>query len=178
MATRLTTKGRARLALLSIVVGCRYGGPLAGGRSEIREGTLPDLPARFLQDAGAARSMDDLLPAAAVDSAAIYLLAIDQRAFGLANVKVAVLARGDSTAKFPRSGWENVDAHGVYVRRFSPGEYVVFVQDPFHWAARRVIRLRVNAVDTLLAIMRSGVVPGGRDVMGFPPNDGSDPQNR
>lgn len=155
--------------ILVWVAACRYGGPLAGGGSEIREGTLPDRVARLLNEAGGDRSATAALSASAPDSAAIFLLAIDQRALGLRTAQVAVLPRNESTSKFPREGWRSVDSFGVYAERFAPGEYVVFVQDPRHWAARKVIRLRAGGVDTLLAIMRSGVQQGDRSFPAFPP---------
>jgi hypothetical protein len=49
-----------------------------------------------------------------------------------------------------------------------PGEYVVFVQDEFHWAARKLVRLGPGSVDTLLAIMRNAADVGGRETVGSP----------
>ena len=75
--------------------------------------------------------------------------------------RVAVLPHTTSTPKYPEGGWQPVDASGVYSRRLVPGEYVVFVEDRYHWAARRLVRLQPGSIDTLLAVMRSGVQPGG-----------------
>jgi hypothetical protein len=148
--------------------GCHYAGPLAGGASEIREGGLPDRVSRFLAEGGGARTVDELLPASVGDSAAIYLVVVDQRALGIGNAQVAILPHTMSTPSLPKEGWHPVDAHGVYTKRFTPGEYFVFVQDPFHWTAKKLVRLRAGAVDTLLAVMRSGVGQGDRAFQPFP----------
>lgn len=143
--------------VLLAVGACHYAGPLAGGGSQIREGTLPDRVARFLAEGGGAQPVESLLPSGSLDSAALFLVVVDQRAIGLANAKVAVLPHSMDTPDFPKEGWRPVDSHGVYVRRFVPGEYMVYVKDQFHWAARKILRLRVASVDTVLVVMRSSV---------------------
>ena len=137
--------------------GCYYAGPLAGGASEIREGTLPSRVQRLLRDAGGARPAEAILPPTArADSAAIYLVVVDEWPRAVSTAQVVVLPHSASTPNYPAGGWESVDAFGVYSRRLIPGEYVVFVRDPYHWAARRRVRLQPGAVDTLLAVMRTG----------------------
>lgn len=138
--------------------GCRYAGPLAGGASEIREGTLPSQVRRLMRDAGGARPAEAILPATArADSAAIYLIVVDEWPRAVPTAQVVVLPHSASTPNYPAGGWEPVDAFGVYSRRLIPGEYVVFVRDPYHWAARRRVRLEQGAIDTLLAVMRTGM---------------------
>jgi hypothetical protein len=159
----------AAVVILIAVASCHYAGPLAGGRSEIREGTFPDRVARILFEAGGARAPDVMLPPSALDSAAIYLLVVDQDASGLATAAVAVLPHSDSTSKYPRDGWLPVDAFGVYSQRFAPGEYFVFVQDRYHWSARKLVQLSANSIDTLLAVMRSGVQQGDWTFQPFSP---------
>jgi len=168
----VTVTRRACLAVTTTLgvaaVACHYAGPLAGGGSSIREGALPDRAARFLAEAGGARSIHQLLPTTAADSAAIYLLVVDHRALGVPGAKVAVLPRSTTMPDYPKTGWEPVDSHGVFARRLAPGEYVVFVQDEFHWSARRLVRLGAGRVDTLLAIMRNAADVGGRELVGSP----------
>lgn len=166
---RYAARVLAVAVMLGFVSACRYPGPLASGGSAIREGTLPDRPARFLAEAGGALTVERILPATATDSAAIYLLAIDQRALGLASAQVAVLPHSLNIPSFPKSGWEHVDARGLFTRRFAPGEYVVFVKDEFHWPARRVVRLSAGTIDTLLAVMRNAAANSTSGVIGFPP---------
>lgn len=157
------------VALIGVAAACHYAGPLASGGSSIREGTLPDRPARFLAEAGGALSPDRILPATASDSAAVYLLVIDQRALGIPSAQVAVLAHSYNTPDLPKNGWEHVDAHGLFTRRFGPGEYVVFVKDEFHWPTRRIVRLSAGSIDTLLAVMRNAAANGSTDLSRFPP---------
>jgi hypothetical protein len=167
---RLTRIGRggAWVVVGLLVAGaCHYAGPLAGGGSQIAEGTPPDRVRRFLADGGGARPLESILPSTARDSAAIYIIVVDQRALGLANARVAVLAHSQSMPDFPKEGWQQVDPHGVLAQRFAPGEYMVYVQDQFHWAARKLVQLRAGSVDTLLAVMRSGM-NGDRTFQPFP----------
>ena len=142
------------------LAGCLYGGPLAGGKSEIREGAFPDRVGRLWHDAGGARSVNQLLPSTSQDSGAVYVLVIDDRAAGVGNAQVAVLRHTPQMPKLPKEGWQSVDGFGVFAQRLPAGEYVVFVRDSYHWPARRLIQVRSNNVDTLLAVMRSGTEPG------------------
>jgi hypothetical protein len=167
---RLTSVGLVAasvVALATFAIGCHYAGPLAGGGSKIAEGTPPDRVRRLLTEAGGARPVDAILPTTASDSAAIYVIVVDQRALGLANALVAVLPHSQSMPDFPKEGWQQVDHYGVFVQRFAPGEYMVYVQDQFHWAARKLVQLRAGSVDTLLAVMRSGMT-GDRTFQPFP----------
>jgi hypothetical protein len=165
--TRVVTRTAPLVALAIAAVACHYAGPLAGGGSQIAEGTPPDRVRRLLSEAGGARPVDAILTATANDSAAIYLIVVDQRALGLANASVAILPHAASMPNFPKEGWQPVDAYGVFVQRFVPGEYMVYVQDQYHWAARKLVQLRAGSVDTLLAVMRSGM-NGDRTFQPFP----------
>src|SRR5205085_10022595 len=93
MARRLTSRRRRTIGVIAYMLagGCHYAGPLAGGGSEFREGGLPDRVSRFLAEGGGARTVDELLPASVGDSAAIYLVVVDQRALGIGNAQVAIL---------------------------------------------------------------------------------------
>lgn len=148
-------------AVLAVSGSCRYAGPFAPGRSEIQEGTLPARVTRWLGEGGGALPLEELLPPDVTDSAVVYLVVVDQRAIGVENAKVAVLPHTMSMPNYPKDGWQPVGARGVYAKRLVPGEYVVYVQDPFHWSARKLVRLRAGSVDTLLAVMRSAVEQGG-----------------
>ncbi|HEU4996957.1 MAG TPA: hypothetical protein VFT29_19200 [Gemmatimonadaceae bacterium] len=157
----------SRTLLLLIVLGCRYAGPFAGGASEIREGSFSNRVARILRDDGGARPDSVLLPAGARDSAAIYLFAATVDGTGVRNAEVVVQPISLLAGK--EQQWQTVDRYGVFVARYPPGEYTVHVRSPFHWEARKVVRLGAGAVDTLLAIMRNGAEYGRPTYRGFPP---------
>jgi hypothetical protein len=157
-----------QLITLLATASCHYAGPLSGATSDIREGTVPDRVKRFVLDEGGARAPEAILPPNARDSAAIFLVAVDQRALGVAAARVAVLPHNESTPKYPKEGWQKVDSFGVYSQRFGPGEYMVFVDSPFHWSARKLVQLRAGSVDTLLAVMRNGAQQGDRAIGPFP----------
>src|SRR5947209_3259203 len=118
-----TVRLLALCSMLGATWSCRYAGPFAAGRSEIREGTLPDRVARFLGQGGGALPLELILPSDATDSAAVYLVVVDQRAIGIENAKVAILPHAMSMPNYPKDGWQPVDAHGVYAKRLVPGEY-------------------------------------------------------
>jgi hypothetical protein len=155
-------------SVLSVAGACRYAGPFAPGRSEIQEGSLPGRVARWLGEGGGALTLEELLPPGVTDSAVVYLVVVDQRAIGIENAKVAVLPHAMSMPNYPKDGWQPVGAHGVYAKRLVPGEYVVYVQDPFHWSARKLVRFRAGSIDTLLAVMRSAVEQGSRTFQPVP----------
>jgi hypothetical protein len=165
--TLIVTRTAALVALAIAADACHYAGPLAGGGSQIAEGTPPDRVRRLLTEAGGARPADAILPTTASDSAAIYMIVVDQRALGLTNASVAILPHAASMPNFPKEGWQHVDPYGVFVQRFAAGEYVVYVQDQYHWAARKLVQLHAGRVDTLLAVMRSGM-NGDRTFQPFP----------
>jgi hypothetical protein len=145
--------------LFVLATACSYARLPLPTASEVREGGFPSRVDRFLQQAGGARTSDRLLPESARDSAAIYLLVVNPRAEGLGSAEVVVLPRAAAGRTYPRDGWRAVDAFGVYAGRFELGEYIVFVRDPHAWSTRRALKLKAGVIDTLLAVMRTGMAP-------------------
>ena len=145
--------------LFVLSMACSYARLPLPTASDLREGGFPDRVGRFLQQAGGARTGETILPESARDSAAIYLLVVNPRAEGLGSAEVVVLPRAQAGRTYPRDGWRAVDTFGVYARRFEPGEYVVFVRHPRAWSTRRAVTLSAGVIDTLLAVMRTGVTP-------------------
>lgn len=157
----------SRAVLLLVVLGCRYAGPFAGGASEIHEGSFSNRVQRILREGGGARPDSVLLPPAARDSAAIFLFAATVDGTGVRNAEVVV--EPISLVAGKEHKWRPVDPYGVFVARYPAGEYTVHVRSPFHWEAKKVVRLGAGAVDTLLAVMRNGAEYGRPTYRGFPP---------